>query len=487
MTISTLASPSFILQMLISVIVGIICNKCDVLATTEIANTNRINFSSSSTLGSVSFDSSRSSEFIMRATHSRFYKSKHIILAVTPTVNLDRVKNSLDFEVEPVISASFLSSKPTSSPRTVLSSSTLMPSKGSINPTCSPSTTRSPRTTISPPSLQPHTTTVPTLFMTSSKPSSSSRTPLANAGSKTSLTPSIPPSTSTTRFPSPNKPSNLPSMKPPTYPPSTVPVPYPNITYHPQKSILTGTINLYNIFYGSFASATGASTRALVDYFSSHVGNSSWLRSVAKYYQVNADNSLTYASGNATLYHKSVNPNSGLTATKNPVIIDHELEFIQLIINAFNNAVFPIDTNGVYAIIFRGDFLATFSGGWLTNWCGYHNSFYLSDGRIIKYMVMGDPNTAPTDQKLNCEYLTSASVNGNPGADSIASTYGQQLVNIITDWDGAWNRRTDGLEASDACEGQFGVDISKSNWNIMAGDKRFLVQEFWKPGHGCVH
>ena len=430
----------------------------------------------------------------MQATYSRFYNSLQFNFSPIPSVNLERVKSSLDYGEEVVKSIPFLYAEPISSP-TASRTPTKVPSKGSVNPTFSPSVTRSPRSSISPSkvvssttphSLQPHVTTVPTLFMTSSKPSSS-RTPLGNAGSKSSLTPSNLPSTPSTRFPSSTKPSNLPSMKPPTYPPSTVPVPYPDITYHPQKSILTGTINLYNIFYGSFASATGASTRALVDYFSSHVGNSSWLRSVAKYYQVNADNSLTYASGNATLYHKSVNPNSGLTATKNPVIIDHELEFIQLIINAFNNAVFPIDTNGIYAIIFRGDFLATFSGGWLTNWCGYHNSFYLSDGRIIKYMVMGDPNTAPTDQKLNCEYLTSASVNDNPGADSIASTYGQQLVNIITDWDGAWNRRTDGLEASDACEGQFGVDISKSNWNIMAGDKRFLVQEFWKPGYGCVH
>ena len=46
-----------------------------------------------------------------------------------------------------------------------------------------------------------------------------------------------------------------------------------------------------------------------------------------------------------------------------------------------------IDTNAVYNIIIHGSI--SFEG-WLTQWCGYHSLFQLTDGRLIKFMVWYD-------------------------------------------------------------------------------------------------
>ena len=268
------------------------------------------------------------------------------------------------------------------------------------------------------------------------------------------------------------------------------------MSYHPRNPVLTGTVNLYNIYFGKTykLSSSTASTKSLVDYFSSNVGNSSWYKTVSSdYYQVNADNTTTNAANNLT-FIKSINVNSGLTATNNPVYLNNSI-IIGVIVNAFNTLRLPIDTNGVYAVIFRGDF--TFNepglGGWLNGWCGYHSSFILYDQRVIKFLVVGDINSAPDHNQLAfCAQFTNGmySVNGNAGADALINIYAHELVETITNWDNAWY--TDypfegGVEIADRCNFDFGVDVSQVNWNIQVGEKKFLVQNIWRPGHGCVH
>ena len=104
---------------------------------------------------------------------------------------------------------------------------------------------------------------------------------------------------------------------------------------------------------------------------------------------------------------------------------------------------------------------------------------------------MGDTNYASESQQFFCaEFSGASSVNGNSGADAVVNSYGLELANTITGWSGAWYRDSVGEWAGgvgDVCLFNFGVDLSQTNWNIEVGTKKFLVQDIWRNGYGCVH
>eukprot|EP01035_Chromulina_nebulosa_P028855 gene28855-38154_t len=194
--------------------------------------------------------------------------------------------------------------------------------------------------------------------------------------------PSRLPTFSTSKKPSSFRPSKVPSLLPTTSQlPSATPTLGNDIQYHMGKTIITGTVNLYNIYYGNFVLPNYLQqTRRLIDYFSSNVGNSSWYKTLSKYYQVNnVDGSKTYASTSVVL-KKSINVFPG---AKRITITDSDI--VNTILSQFNSASkpLPVDTNGIYVVIFRGDFNYD---GWLRSWCGFHSSFALSDGRMINFV-----------------------------------------------------------------------------------------------------
>ena len=353
-----------------------------------------------------------------------------------------------------------------------------------------------------------HSTALPTHIATpSSKPistqspsqakSSPTRSPSNKPSSSQSPTPHSP------TFPPSKLPSKTPSSKPITTAPSHIPSRVPtmptsaptysglDMSYHPRNPVLTGNVHLYNIFYGNFNGKTIPSTVSLVNYFAANVGNSSWYKTIpSSYYQENADNSTTYASNNVTLV-KSINIYTRLSAAYRPVVLNESM-IIASIVNAFNSGSLPVDTNAIYSVIFRGDFTFNAPDGtsWLQDWCSYHSAILLSDGRIIKYTVMGDTNYARSQQFSCAEFSGTFSVNGNSGADAVVNSYGLELANTITGWSGAWYRDSMGEwrgDVGDVCLFNFGVDLSQTNWNIEVGTKKFLVQDIWRNGYGCVH
>lgn len=169
-------------------------------------------------------------------------------------------------------------------------------------------------------------------------------------------------------------------------------------------TIITGTVNLYNIYYGNFVLPTYLQqTRNLIDYFSYNVGNSSWYKTLSTYYQVNADGSKTYASTSVVL-KRSINIFPG---AKRITITDSDI--VTGILAQFNSASkpLPVDTNGIYVVIFRDDFDYD---GWLQSWCGFHSSFALSDGRMINFIVVGEPSTAPQELQPACVAIDSPTV-----------------------------------------------------------------------------
>jgi len=250
--------------------------------------------------------------------------------------------------------------------------------------------------------------------------------------------------------------------------------------------VMTGTVKLYNVFVGDFASGDSPQTMALMDALAANIGGSSWYNMMTSYYQVNGDNSRTYMS-NSVVHAASVNIHVGERGTA-----WSESQMITEFIAMFNAGTLPTDTNGVYAVILRGDF--TFDG-WLSYWCGYHTAFYLNDGRIIKLLLVGDPSTVPNGNGYVCEAIGDGSptANGNLGADSMASIYSHEFVETTSDYMGAWyfdgdamdsnGNSLNGMENADACVWNFGA--FNSNSNVQFGPYRFLVQQNWVPGYGC--
>jgi hypothetical protein len=176
----------------------------------------------------------------------------------------------------------------------------------------------------------------------------------------------------------------------------------------------------------------------------------------------------------------NVSPNAqGLT------VLDYD--FQNIIITAINNGQLPIDTNGIYAIVFRGDFNACYSGGyfcWLTSICGYHTYFRLSTGELLKYFIVGDPATAPGYTGQSCEgFIYGPTANGNLGADSLLNVYAHEVVEMVSDPEiNAW-KFASGDENADVCNYNFGPYFGNSN--TIVGNKRFLIQQNWLLGYGC--
>ena len=450
-------------------------------ATANLPSISPTAFTLNTTIGTIGFqnvsvDFVSSRHYQKMLTFNKFYNSPPPSKSPTPSAS-SSINPAAAVYVRTVPS-------PVSSAKPIASSYTSAPvsRRPTYNPTRAPSSNPTRAPSSNHPSLRP------TIRTTTAVHLNHLEVETINSGVATSAISILSTSTSPTKFPTANPSSSRPSPTPsqsPTYVVSARPSIY-NISYHPKNPVLTGNVKLYNIYYGKLDSGANSNTRSLVDYFTANVGNSSWYKTVShSYYQINKDNSTTYASRNLT-FVKSINVNSGLTAAtaKTPL---NDTVLIQSIVNAFNSQKLPIDTNAVYSVIFRGDL--TYSG-WLTNWCGFHSSFVLNTGQVIKYLVAGNINpvlSAGSNNGLQCAEFISGSANNNPGADGIASVYGHELAEVITDWNKAWHRDSDQNEVADVCIWDFGVDLTTTNWNVNIGSKQFLVQNIWRPGHGCVH
>ena len=387
---------------------------------------------------------------------------------------------------------------------------TVMPTK--ITPAPSALSTVSPTKVIQPPTVA--ATIVPTK-QSSSKPSVvPTRSMKPSTCRPTSGVPSkIPSKTAAPTRRSSYSPSKRPSRKPSNiiYPPTSKSSPTPsmvpsagpsmspvrppsfngNFQYHPFKKIMNGTVNLYNIYFGLFPRYNflnaSQQTQPLVDYFSSNIGSSSWYKTLTTYYQINNDGSKTYVSPSVKWKKSAV-----YQATTRARTIADDTVIPNMIVALINAQQLPVDLNGIYNVFFRGDFTY---GSWLKSlpdgWCGFHSNFALTDGRILKYTAMGDPSTGPSDSQLYCEGIVGApTANENIGADSMVNILAHEIAEVVTNDDKAWNDESLGSngENGDICSWDFqlGETPNNTNWNIVVGQKKFLVQSMYQVDYGCV-
>lgn len=196
-------------------------------------------------------------------------------------------------------------------------------------------------------------------------------------------------------------PTPTPSIEPsfePTFEPSHFDITDANdIHYHGTAPIMTGAVNLYNIYFGNFSSPSSNTTKYLMDYLAANIGGTDWFNIKTAYYQINSDGTQTFESNQA----KFIKRVEVQKTVQNGTLSDTDV--ITTIISLFNSRALPVDENGIYNVIFRGDYHYP---GFLTQWCGYHYAFYLSTGQLIKFLAVGDSSTAPNGQGASCQAIS---------------------------------------------------------------------------------
>jgi hypothetical protein len=250
------------------------------------------------------------------------------------------------------------------------------------------------------------------------------------------------------------------------------------IDYH-GGPVMTAPVNLYYIWYGGWSSSDAGTQKILTD-FASHIGGSSYLKTLATYVDSHgtpAASQATYAGSTIDAYSKGSNLN------------DAALQAI--VAHAITTHALPSDANGVYFVLTSADvtYINPPVESFCQNMCGKHSATNVN-GVQIKYAFVGDPLWCANTRVGNCYALTAAEApNSNLDADTMVNNVAHELAEAITDplpgsayfqsqGEGA------GVEVADACAyyydpyyhlGGTGPKLA----NISLGGNNYMIQELY--------
>eukprot|EP01038_Epipyxis_sp_PR26KG_P006039 gene6039-8315_t len=266
---------------------------------------------------------------------------------------------------------------------------------------------------------------------------------------------------------SPTSSKNTPTVKRPTSKPSTNPS---NDIKYNGGAVMLGKVNVYNIWYGSFNTATVS----LVNYFTSKLGGSPYFNINSKYYQqTSAKASKQYVS-NSLVLAKSVATSS---SSFNPSTTSLNSIVSSLIVSQ----KVPVDTNGIY-VVYVGDIAHSgdMAGGCGTSYCGYH-SYFTYNGKNLKIALICDPmQTVSQGPTYACGNIYNT-VNGDSSADVMVSVVGHELSETVSDPElNAWYDKS-GYENADKCAYNYGTYLSgyTNRANVVIGTNKYLIQQNW--------
>ena len=238
------------------------------------------------------------------------------------------------------------------------------------------------------------------------------------------------------------------------------------INYHTGGPVMTGTVNVYAIWYGNHS----AEYKAILTDLLTNIGGTPYFNINKTYYQT--INGVTTNVSGAVHYAGSTSISTGYK-TK---LTDNNIASI--VSNAITSGALPKDTNGVYFVLTSKDVTAT--SGFCNQYCGWHTHGTLS-GSDIKYSFVGDPARCPN----SCEMQTTGP-NGSTGADGAASIVAHELEEAATDPDlNAWYDSS-GYENADKCAWTFGSTYTANGAtaNVKIGTRDYLIQRNWVNAGG---
>jgi len=260
--------------------------------------------------------------------------------------------------------------------------------------------------------------------------------------------------------------------------------------------ILTGSVNVYFVFYGNWTKEASDSTHTILMDFVDYISQSEWFNTF-QYYTDSHGKSISgpirSAAGLIDNYsqHQGSDPLDFHLSGKD--------EYVKIIHDATANTNHlgeSIDSHGIYLIFPSEEVMID---GFCTEWCGYN-----SWTDQLLFAIIGHPKQCPNAcvPPLNRD----VSPNGNIYADAMVTTLAHELIDLLTDpiGDGYRVSESDKEEIGDLCIpptasvtewwGQEGVYLNKTasgaSYNIELGENgkyKHLIQSIWSPKEGkCV-
>ncbi len=248
--------------------------------------------------------------------------------------------------------------------------------------------------------------------------------------------------------------------------------------YH-NGPVLTGTQNIYLIWYGCWASNCGsmgdAQTMTLLGQFLVSIGNS-------PYTQINS--TYTDASGqpaaSAFIYGGDTTDSSyshGVDLTPSDIT--------SIISDKVNNFQLPQDSHGIYVIVSSADIASTATGFCSTSAPPYHGRGIVN-GSPVNYIYLGNPNRCPT--VAGPQFSPSGPTPNNTYAgDVLVSNLAHAINGMVTNPLGnGWYDRY-GFENADKCQDALGrpsfgptyLTANGARANVKMGGFDWLIQQNW--------
>jgi hypothetical protein len=229
-------------------------------------------------------------------------------------------------------------------------------------------------------------------------------------------------------------------------------------------------LHLYLIFYGNWA-GTDPGGPGIMQAFASGLGGSSYWNILT-----------TYVEPNGTIQNAAtMNGTYTDTGSQGANLNDTTLQTV--VKNAINGGHLPLDRNAIYHVLTSSE--VTETGGFCTNYCGFHNHMTLN-GTDIKYTFVGNPVHCTAqggvgDCQGDANNITH-SPNNDPGVDAMISVIAHESEEATSDPDlNAWYFAS-GQENGDKCAYTYGATHpvgNGSDYNIMLGSMKYLIQQNW--------
>ena len=243
--------------------------------------------------------------------------------------------------------------------------------------------------------------------------------------------------------------------------------------YH-DGPVLTGTQNIYVIWYGCWADNCGfagdTKTMQVLSDFLITIGNTPYMQINSTY-----PNGTGEAPNGAFIFGGNVIDGSysrGLDLTP--------ADITGIISDQINNFLLPQDPRGIYVVIASADIASSATGFCTTSALSYHAQGNVN-GSLVNYVFLGNPNRCPS--AVGPQFSrTGPTPNGSYAADVLVSNLAHGLNTSLTNPLGnGWFDRY-GLENADKCQNTFGQTYLTANGaraNLRLDSRDYLIQQNW--------
>jgi hypothetical protein len=232
--------------------------------------------------------------------------------------------------------------------------------------------------------------------------------------------------------------------------------------YH-RESVLTGSQDVYFIWYGDWANRTV--DQAILTDLASSIGNTPYLNTVQLY----AD-----SSGSRTT--SSVIYGGSVTDAFSHGVVLSDADIVDIVAQQLGSYTLPPDPDGIF-VVFASPGVAA-SSGQDVSYCAMHGTSVLF-GQRTRFIYV--PAVSQAQQKCSPQPIGPS---GTIDGDGMAYLFAAELANVLTDpLLVTWYDRL-GLEVADKCAWTYGPTYSAANGslaNVHLGVRDYLLPQLWVP------